>query len=73
MLAPDLSGAAMRYSEGELRLRLVDPTRLNPDTIMPAYYRIEGLTRVGAAWRGKPILTAEQIEDTVAFLLTFRN
>lgn len=72
-LAPDLSGAAMRYSEGELRLRLVDPTRLNPDTIMPPYYRVEGLTRVGAAWRGKPILTAEQIEDAIAFLATLHD
>jgi len=68
-----LSGAGSRWSEGQLRLRLVDPTRLNPDTIMPAYYRVEGLTRVGRAWRGKPILTAEQIEDVVAFLVTLRD
>jgi L-cysteine S-thiosulfotransferase len=72
-LAPDLSGAGSRWSEGELRLRLVDPTRLNPDTVMPAYYRVEGLTRVGHAWRGKPILTAEQIEDVIAFLVTLRG
>ena len=72
-LAPDLSGAGSRWSEGQLRLRLVDPTRLNPDTIMPAYYRVEGLTRVGLAWRGKPILTAEEIEDVIAFLVTLRD
>jgi sulfur-oxidizing protein SoxX len=72
-LAPDLSAAGSRWSEGQLRLRLVDPTRLNPDTIMPAYYRVEGLTRVGHAWRGKPILTAEQIEDLIAFLMTLRD
>jgi sulfur-oxidizing protein SoxX len=72
-LAPDLSGAGSRWSEGQLRLRLVDPTRLNPDTIMPAYYRVEGLTRVGHAWRGRPILTAEQIEDVLAFLMTLRE
>jgi L-cysteine S-thiosulfotransferase len=72
-LAPDLLGAGSRWSEGQLRLRLVDPTRLNPDPIMPAYYRVEGLTRVGQAWRGKPILAAEQIEDVVAFLVTLRD
>ena len=72
-LAPDLWWAGSRWSEDQLRLRLVDPTRLNPDTIMPAYYRVEGLNRVGLAWRGKPILTAEQIEDVVAFLMTLRD
>jgi L-cysteine S-thiosulfotransferase len=69
-LAPDLSGAGSRWSAGQLRLRLVDPTRLNPDTIMPPYYRVDGLARVGTAWLGKPILTAEQIEDVVSFLST---
>jgi len=72
-LAPDLDGVASRLSEGQLRLRVVDATRLNPDTIMPAYYRVAGRVQVGNAWRGKPILTAEQIEDVVAFLLTLRN
>ena len=72
-LAPDLAGAGSRWSEGQLRLRLVDPSRLNPATIMPSYYRIEGLERVGVAWRGKPILSAEQIEDIVAYLATLRE
>jgi len=72
-LAPDLRGAGARWSEGQLRLRIVDAGRLNPDTIMPPYYRIDGLTRVSARFRGKPILTAEQIEDVVAFLTTLRN
>jgi L-cysteine S-thiosulfotransferase len=69
-LAPDLSGAGSRWSTGQLRLRLVDATRLNPDTIMPPYYRVDGLARVGRAWLGKPILTAQQLEDVVAFLTT---
>ena len=72
-LAPDLSGAGSRWSAGQLRLRLVDPTRVNPDTLMPPYYRVEGLARVGTAWRGKPILTAGQIEDVVSFLSTLRD
>jgi L-cysteine S-thiosulfotransferase len=72
-LAPDLKGAGRRWSEGQLRLRIVDPSRANPATIMPAYYRTEGLVRVVPAWRGKPVLTAEQIEDVVAFLTTLRD
>jgi sulfur-oxidizing protein SoxX len=72
-LAPDLSGSGKRWSEGQLRLRLVDASRLNAETIMPAYYRIDGLNRVGSAWRGKPILSAEQIEDILAYLVTLRE
>jgi L-cysteine S-thiosulfotransferase len=72
-LAPDMRGAGSRWSEGQLRLRIVDASRLNPGTIMPIYYRTEGFTRVAPAWRGKPILTAEQIEDVVAFLQTLRD
>jgi sulfur-oxidizing protein SoxX len=72
-LSPDLKGTGARWSEGELRLRMVDASRLNPATIMPSYYKVEGLNRVASAWRGKPILTAEQIEDVVAYLATLRN
>jgi L-cysteine S-thiosulfotransferase len=72
-MAPDLAGAGARWSEGQLRLRIVDASRLNPDTIMPPYYRIEGLHRVAPSFRGKPVLSAEQIEDVVAFLATLRD
>lgn len=72
-LAPDLKGAGSRWSEGQLRLRIVDAGRLNPATIMPPYFRIDGLDRVAASFRGKPVLTAEQIEDVVAFLATLRE
>ena len=69
-LAPDLKGAGARWSEGQLRLRIVDASRLNPNTIIPPYYRVDGLTRVDPAFKGKPLLTAEQIEDVVAYLTT---
>jgi sulfur-oxidizing protein SoxX len=72
-LAPDLKGAGARWNEGQLRLRIVDAGRLNADTIMPPYYRVEGLWRVAPALRGKPVLTAEQIEDVVAYLETLRE
>ena len=70
-LAPDLRNAA-RLTEGQIRQRLVDPSRANPQTIMPAYYRVEELTRVAPSLRGKTILTAEQIEDVVAYLVTLK-
>ena len=72
-LAPDLKGAGGRWSEGQLRLRIVDSSRLYPDTMMPSYYRVDGLTRVAPAFAGKPVLTAEQIEDVVAYLVTLRD
>lgn len=72
-IAPDLRGAGARLSEGQIRLRIADSSRVNPNTIMPAYYRTERLTRVAPAYRGKPILTAEQVEDVVAFLTGLRD
>jgi sulfur-oxidizing protein SoxX len=72
-LAPSLAGSGSRWSEGQLRLRLVDASHLNAATIMPSYYHVEGLDRVGPSWRGKPILSAEQIEDIVAYLASLRD
>ncbi|WP_340117458.1 sulfur oxidation c-type cytochrome SoxX [Pelagibius sp. 7325] len=72
-LAPDLRGVGARLSEGQLRLRVVDMRRLAPSSIMPSYYRVDGLTRVGRAWQGRPVLTAEEIEDIVAFLMTLKE
>jgi sulfur-oxidizing protein SoxX len=72
-LAPDLKGAGSRATEGQLRLRIVDASRLNADTIMPPYYRVDGLARVAPAFQGKPILTAEQIEDVIAYLATLKD
>jgi L-cysteine S-thiosulfotransferase len=71
-MAPDLSGAGSRWNEGQLRLRIVDAGKLNPDTIMPPFYRIDRLRRVPAALSDKPVLTAAQIEDVVAYLMTLK-
>jgi sulfur-oxidizing protein SoxX len=72
-LAPDLRGAGTRWTEAQLRLRMVDPMRLNPATIMPAFGKSEPLWRVSPAFRGQPLLTPQQIEDVVAFLATLRD
>jgi L-cysteine S-thiosulfotransferase len=72
-LAPDLQGTGSRWSAAQLRLRLVDSRRVNAQSIMPAYHRTTGLTRVGPAWRNQPLLNAQQIEDVLAFLITLRD
>ncbi|MCP3459093.1 sulfur oxidation c-type cytochrome SoxX [Bradyrhizobium sp. UFLA05-153] len=72
-LAPDLTGAGNRWSTSQLRLRLVDASRFNRETIMPSYYRNDGLVRVGRNLAGKPILSPSQIEDIVAYLATLRD
>jgi len=72
-LAPDLKAVGARLTAGQLRLRIVDSARVDAATIMPPYYRTEGLTRVAPAFQGKPVLSAEQIEDVVAFLTTLRE
>ena len=72
-LAPDLRGVGKRYTEAQLRLRVVDPAQINPATIMPSYGQSEGLWRVAPGLRGKPLLTSGQIEDVVAFLATLRD
>ena len=72
-LAPSLAGAGSRWSEGQLRLRIVDGARLNADTIMPAYYRTSGLQRVARSFDGKTLLSAAQVEDVVAYLATLKD
>lgn len=71
-VAPPLSGVGARLSAGQIRLRVVDPTRLKRDAVMPSYYRVDGLNDVALPYRGKPILTAQQVEDVVAYLVTLR-
>ncbi|TQF34538.1 sulfur oxidation c-type cytochrome SoxX [Bradyrhizobium sp. UNPA324] len=72
-LAPDLTGAGNRWTASQLRLRLVDASRFNGQTIMPSYYRNDSLVRVGRNLAGKPILSAAEIENIVAFLATLRD
>lgn len=72
-LAPDLAGAGSRWNAAQLRLRLVDGRVLNPDSIMPAYYRTDGLVRVARTFAGRTVLEAQDIEDVVAFLATLRD
>ena len=71
-LAPSLAGIGGRLSAGQIRLRIVDASRVDPNTIMPPYFRTDALQRVAPAYRGKPVLSAQQIEDVVAFLVTLK-
>ncbi|MFV0277531.1 MAG: sulfur oxidation c-type cytochrome SoxX [Parahaliea sp.] len=71
-LGPSLAGVGARLSAGQLRLRIVDASLLNPDTRMPAYYRVDGFTRVAPAFRDRPILNARQVEDLVAYLASLQ-
>lgn len=72
-LGPDLSDVGRRLSADQLRERIIDPTRMNPETVMPAYYRTSELRQVGSDYVGKPILDAQQVEDVVAFLSTLQR
>jgi L-cysteine S-thiosulfotransferase len=69
-LGPSLEGVGGRLSAAQLRLRIVDPKRLNPATVMPAYLKVDGLNRVAPRYVDKPILSAQEVEDLIAYLLT---
>lgn len=71
-VGPSLAGVGARFTVAQLRLRVADNLRLQPATIMPSYYKVDGLSRVAAAYRDKPILSAPEIEDVVAYLSTLR-
>ena len=72
-IGPDLRGVGARLTVPELRAQIVDARRINPDSPMPAFWGTEGRTRVGPAWRDRPILGAQDIEDAVAYLSTLRD
>jgi len=71
-VGPGLGGVGTRLSEAQIRFRVADITRVNPDAVMPAFHRAEGLSRVAPAQAGKPVLSAQQVEDVVAFLAGLR-
>jgi sulfur-oxidizing protein SoxX len=71
-VGPSLAGVGARLSEAQLRLRIADNLRVNPATVMPSYYKIDGLDRVASAYAGKPVLSAQQVEDVVAWLATLK-
>lgn len=71
-LAPDLLASVGQSTPAQLRARLVDPARLNPSSIMPAYYRSTGLSRVAPKFVDQTILTGQEIEDVVAFLVSLQ-
>lgn len=72
-LAPPLAGAGRRWSVAELRERIVDARRFNPQTVMPPYGTTDDLVRVAPAARGRPLLDASQIDDVVAYLATLTD
>jgi len=72
-LAPDLAASSAALSAEQLRARIVDASRFNPETIMPSYFRAEGFTRIAPQFAGKTILTAQEIEDVVAFLVSLKQ
>lgn len=72
-LGPSLVGVGGRLTVGQLRYRLVDQSRLNPATMMPPYHRVDRLTRVAPRFRDKPVFTAQDIEDVVAWLATLQD
>ena len=71
-IGPNLKGISNRYSEGELRLRIVNPKVLNSETIMPAFYKADGFNRVMKKFAGKTIISAQEVEDIVAYLMMLK-
>ena len=72
-LAPELKESVARLTTPQLRARIVNAAHFNPQTIMPAYYEISHLKRVAPKFQGQTILSGQEIEDVIAFLVTLNN
>lgn len=72
-VGPALTGIGSRLTSGQIRMRIADAQLIWPQTVMPSYYRVDGLNQVGQAYRGEPALSARQIEDLVAWLSTLKT
>lgn len=72
-VGPALTGIGSRLSPGQIRLRVVDYEHVQPGVLMPSYYRIHDLYQVSDAFEGKPILSAGQVEDIVAYLMSLKE
>ena len=71
-IGPPLKGVGARLEAGQIRLRLADMSRLDPQTVMPPYFRIENMRDVAPAYRGQPALSAQEIEDVVSYLASLK-
>ena len=69
-LAPELKASVARLDAPQLRARIVNAAHFNPQTIMPAYYQTSHLNRVAPKFAGQTILSGQEIEDVIAFLMT---
>lgn len=72
-IGPALDGVADRLEPGMIRMQVINPKVINPGTIMPAFFRLDGLTDVLDPFEGKTILTAQEVEDVVAYLGTLEE
>lgn len=79
-VGPTLDGAATRWNEAQLRGLVANAKMTFEGTRMPAFYKVDGYIRPGAGYTAKPaaeplppVLTAQQIEDVVAYLLTLKE
>lgn len=79
-IGPALDGAGDRWTDAELRGIVVNAKKMFPESMMPSFYRVDGFTRPGKEFTGKaaddtfgPLLSAQQVEDVVAYLATLKE